>query len=203
MSTMNRFWLFLYSTPNIVGTILGLIGLCLYFTGIIKTFWLPIVVGLYLAGYIGCPRSGEVKLRVRSDLEAAQIESELKELLHRVADKVLPEVYLKIQSITHLVIELLPRVKNSPQNRHTIVKTATDYLPSMLEHYLNLPIAFARFHQLKNGKTPREILIDQLTTLEEQLQRVAEDIHSGDTEALLAHARFLETKFGKDNTWEL
>ena len=63
----------------------------------------------------------------------------------KVDKKVLPEISARIRSIAELVTELLPRVNNDPQHRHVPVQTATDYLPSMLEHYLNLPTAFARF----------------------------------------------------------
>jgi hypothetical protein len=73
----------------------------------------------------------------------------------------------------------------------------------MLEHYLNLPPTFARFHPLKNGQTPRQILEEQLTLLEEQLQKMSRDIHAGDAEALLTHSRFLKKKFHRSDCWEL
>ena len=38
--------LFLYSTPNIVGCLLGVFGLLSFFAGIIKAYWLFIVLGL-------------------------------------------------------------------------------------------------------------------------------------------------------------
>lgn len=203
MKAINRFWLYIYSTPNIVGSTLGIIGLFLYFTGLIKSFWFLIVAGLYLVGYIGCPRSTKLKLTMDQDVQSNMIEKELDKLISSIQKRVLPEVLAKVKSIADQVTALLPRVTNDPQNRHVLVQTATDYLPSMLEHYLNLPPTFARFHPLKNGLTPRQILLDQLTLLEEKLEEMAVDIHSGDTNALLAHSSFLKKKFEKDRTWEL
>jgi hypothetical protein len=203
MSRINAFWLFIYSTPNIVGSILGLIGLSLYFAGIIKSFWLPIVAGLYLTGYIGWPRSTAMHLKMSGEMEVKQVKSELDKLVTTIAKRVLPETLEKVKAIAALVIELLPRVENNPHHRHVLMQTATDYLPSMLEHYLNLPVAFARFHPMKNGKTPRRILLDQLTLLEQQLHTIAHDIHAGDTSALLAHSRFLQEKFGTDQSLQL
>jgi len=47
MTRKQRILLFLYSTPNIVGSLLGILGLALFFFGVIGRFWLLIVVGLY------------------------------------------------------------------------------------------------------------------------------------------------------------
>ncbi len=203
MKPINRFWLFIYSTPNIVGSILGIVGLTLFFLGFIKSFWFLIVAGLYLAGYIGWPRSEKLSLKMNADMQTGMIEKELQKLVANISNKVLPETLEKVQSIAALVIDLLPRVSKEPQQRHVLVQTATDYLPNMLEHYLNLPPTFARFHPLKNGMTPRQILIEQLVLIEEQLKAMALNIHKGDTNALLAHSNFLKSKFEKDTTWEL
>ena len=81
------------------------------------------------------------------------------------------------------------------------MQTATDYLPSILEHYLNLPTAFARYHHLKDGSTPRQHLLEQLEVLETQLHKIMDDVIGGDTDALVAHGRFLENKFGNDDDW--
>lgn len=203
MKPLTRFWLFIYSMPNIVGCFLGIAGLSMYFTGLIKSYWPAIVTGLYLLGYIAWPRNKHIDLKMSDQMQVEAIETELDNLVKKIHKRVLPETRDKIESIARLVIDLLPRVKNDPRHRHVLVQTAVDYLPSMLEHYLNLPAAFARFHPLQNGKTARQLLIEQLTLMEEQLQNIARDIYTGDTDALLAHSRFLNEKFGSDKTWEI
>ncbi len=200
---MKKFWLFIYSTPNISGTILGLTGLALFFTGFIKSYWLFIVLGLYGIGYIGCPRNQQVSLHIRDHLESERIEEEMELLIRKIRKRVMPEILDKVINITGMVTDLLPRVQNDPGNRHVLVQTAISYLPSMLEHYLNLPPTYARFHSLRNGKTARQILTEQLILLENQLQKIAEDLHRGDADALMAHSTFLKDKFQTDATWEL
>jgi hypothetical protein len=50
---------------------------------------------------------------------------------------------------------------------------------------------------VRDGKTPTEILLDQLTLLESKMNEVAEDIHRNDADRLLANGRFLEARFGR------
>jgi hypothetical protein len=75
-------------------------------------------------------------------------------------------------------------------------RTATDYLPSALQAYLNLPRAYATLHKMPNGKTADEVLGDQLTLLASKMDEVADAVHKKDSDALLANGRFLEEKFG-------
>jgi len=203
MQATSRFWLFLYSSPNIAGTVLALGGLALYFFGIIKSYWPLIVSGLYLGGYLGWPRSEHLHLQLSNDLQEAQIGKELEELERKIKRRLPEELRDKVHSITQQIGELLPRVDDDPQHRHVLVQTATNYLPRMLEHYLNLPATFARFHPMKNGKTARQLLLEQLTLLDEQLRHIALDLHQGDAEALLTHSRFLKEKFADDQTWKI
>jgi hypothetical protein len=48
---------------------------------------------------------------------------------------------------------------------------------------------------LKGGKTARDLLMEQLTILDDQLKEVVDNVARGDAEALLANGKFLETKF--------
>ncbi len=75
-------------------------------------------------------------------------------------------------------------------------RTATDYLPSALQAYLNLPRAYATLHRMPNGKTADQVLSDQLDLLSTKMDEVADAVHKKDSDALLANARFLEEKFG-------
>jgi len=49
------FWIWFYSTGNLLGSALALIGLGLYFTGLIDRWWWLIVPGLYLSGLLLAP----------------------------------------------------------------------------------------------------------------------------------------------------
>lgn len=203
MPLANRFWLFLYSTPNIVGCVLGLVGLLLFFSGLIRSYWPFIVAGLYLAGFIGCPRDEHVSLRISKELESEQIIDELRQLIARVGKRVGQEIAVQVDRIAGHIIEMLPRLDNAPNPRHILVQTATDYLPTMLEHYLNLPPTYAKMHTLKGGKTAYRLLLEQLEILEQQMQAIAHDLHAGNIDALQVYATFLAEKFGTDSQWTI
>ncbi|PVV15668.1 MAG: hypothetical protein B6D72_01935, partial [gamma proteobacterium symbiont of Ctena orbiculata] len=74
---MPKSWLFyLYSTGNILGSALGLVGLVLFFFGIINDYWTLIVLGLYVVGYRLAPKHANIhldtKLAKEDELKAAE-----------------------------------------------------------------------------------------------------------------------------------
>jgi hypothetical protein len=77
----------------------------------------------------------------------------------------------------------------------------TDYLPDLLEGYLKLPSAYARLHHLKDGRTPREVLLGQLETINEQMERTLELTLEGEADQLLVHERFINSKFAIHEEW--
>ena len=157
--------LFLYSTPNIVGSILGLLGLGCFFGGLIDSYWYVIVPGLYLVGLLGIPKGPTLDLGVNQQLTAGELRTSLGQLLKVIQGRVAPDVMVKVKNITQSIQEVLPRVgdmNSGDYNVHIIRQTALEYLPDALQNYLNLPLAFARFHPVKDGKTAKQLLMEQL-----------------------------------------
>ncbi|HEV1997403.1 MAG TPA: hypothetical protein VGR61_04635, partial [Candidatus Dormibacteraeota bacterium] len=76
-------------------------------------------------------------------------------------------------------------------------QTALEYLPAALESYLNLPRQYATLHRVEDGKTPSQVLVDQLDLLEVKLSEISDDIAGNDADRLLANGRFLREKFGR------
>ena len=66
-----------------------------------------------------------------------------------------------------------------------------------MQVYLNLPRGYAPLHPVQDGKTPRQVLLEQLTLLESKMNEVADDVHQYDADRLLANGRFLEERFGR------
>lgn len=196
-----RLLFFLYGTPNLVGALLGLVGLLLFFTGVIQDYWLFIVVGLYAVGYLLTPKNRAVDLRLKSQLDAGEIRRELDELVVTVRSRVSKEVLEIIVSIKGSILEVLPTLvrEGAGGNHHTYVikQTALEYLPETLENYLKLPPAFARLHTLKDGKNAQQLLLEQLRLLDGTMKEIVVDIHRNDTDQLLINGRFLEEKFRK------
>jgi hypothetical protein len=138
--------------------------------------------------------------RVTPGFDANNVKLALDRQVRVITGKVPPEVMAKVLKIRQTILGILPRSGNlapgSPE-LFVIERTATNYLPTSLQAYLNLPKAYANRHQVQNGKTPKEILLDQLTLLENRMNEVADDVHRNDSDRLLAHGRFLEERFGR------
>lgn len=205
MDSKQKFLLYLYSTPNIVGSLLGLVGLALHFIGLIGPFWLPIVVGLYLIGVLATPRSKTVDLRITQQLNAEEIKTGLDQLVSKIRRKVSKDILDQVISIRDSILELLPYITAPDSTKYgdgsfaiyTIRQTALEYLPETLENYLRLPSAYARMHPIKDGKTAHRLLMDQLEILDTEMKAIVEDIVKNDAQRLMTHGRFLEEKFKK------
>jgi len=204
MTSKQRILLFLYSTPNIVGSLLGILGLALFFIGIIGRFWLLIVVGLYAIGVLATPRSPSYDLHLRSQLTADEIREELESLVKSIRKKVSKDILAKVESIKESILQILPSivdVTSADYNIYTIRQTALEYLPETLANYLNLPRAFRQLHPVKDGKTAKQLLLEQLDLLDQRMKEVAVDFYRNDTERLMAHGRFLEEKCRTTDLW--
>jgi hypothetical protein len=189
---------YLYSTKNIVGSLLAVVGLVLFFTGVIGALWPVIVIGLYGIGVLVTP--GTASIDLRSGFDPDDVRKALDHEVHAVSGRVPAEVFTKVQSIQQIILGILPRSGALPPGSpelFVVERTATDYLPTALESYLNLPRAYATLHPVQDGKTAKQVLLDQLALLESKMSEVADDVHQNDTDRLLANGRFLEERFGR------
>ncbi len=193
-----RILYFLYGMPNIVGSALGLVGLGLYFTGIINDYWYLIVLALYLAGVFAIPNPERYRFSFDRMGDANEIKSSLRNLLDTLKKRVANEIVVKIEQIVEHIISVLPSLQDyndSASAVYTIRETALSYLPQTMENYLKLPRAYASFHPHKNGKTAKDLLLEQLNILEREMQDIVIDIHKNDIDNIEAHGRFLREKF--------
>ena len=77
-----------------------------------------------------------------------------------------------------------------------MVQTATSYLPEAVGAYLRLPRSFADKRPVSDGKTSLMVLCDQLDLLANKMDEVLDAVCRADADALIAHGRFLQEKFG-------
>ena len=93
----------------------------------------------------------------------------------------------------------MPRLRNlglgSPQ-AYSVMATATDYLPEAIGGYLRLPREWADSRPIEGGKTSLMLLIDQLDLLGATMDKIFDAVVRVDADALIAHGRFLQEKFG-------
>ena len=193
-----RTTVFLYSTKNLVGSALALVGLVLFFTGVVTTLWPVVVVGLYLVGALLAPSNKTYDLH--SGWDPGDVRKALVEQLKTINGKVPPEIIAKVSNIQDTILALLPRVERLPagsEDLFIVQRTALEYLPTALEAYLNLPKAYATLKPVDNGKTASQVLLDQLTLLEGKMGEISDNIAKNDSDKLLANGRFLAEKFGR------
>lgn len=204
-----RALLFVYSTPNIVGAALALAALVPHLLLEVLTarggfaLWFIIVLGLYALGYIASwsLQSPKTELRLSQRRTADEIRRELDLLVSKVRKRVGSDVLAKVESIRDSTLDVLPQIVEGGAGNYdlfTVRQTALDYLPETLEAYLELPPTLARVHPIRNGKTAKQILLEQLTLIDDTMKDVVINIHQQDANQLLANQRFLEDRLRRD-----
>ncbi len=199
-----RATLFLYGTPNIVGSLLAMGGLGLFFGGVIHAYWWAIVGGLYGAGVLGWPRNDLSRLAETSELSTAELAQQMKKLVDSVAKGLPKDALLELRAIEATLAELLPRLQEmqdrgaiSAKDCFTVVETVKRYLPDTLGAYLRLPKLYAQVQTLDNQQTASQILTAQLKMLNASLQEIARNAFVGDAEKLVTNGKFLQAKFSE------
>jgi hypothetical protein len=164
----------------------------------------PIVAGLYLIGAIVTPRPrGIGGLAAGSGgLDAGQMTNALARLTAEARSRLPEELAAKVAAIQTTVIDLLPRMTASaidPRDLFAVERTVSTYLPQTLDNYLTLPRAYANSHEVAPGKTPRQLLGEQLDLIEQKMQEISDAVAKDDVGKLLAQGRFLEERFGRSD----
>ncbi len=196
---------FLYSRRNIVGSLLALGGLGLFFTGFIGgLLWVPIVAGLYAIGVLVVPGEPSLALRLDASQDSAQIRADLDQLLASIQSRVADDVYARVVAIRDSILATIAAegpdvVGVGDKNVYLIRQTALDYLPAALSAYLALPRVYAEQRIVANGQTSHGILIAQLDLMNSKMKEAADDITRNDSDRLLANGRFLAEKFAPNS----
>lgn len=202
MTRAHRFLLYLYSSRNIVGCSLSLLGIGAYLGGLIDQWWLPISTGLYAAGALLVPSQGLIDLDIYQQYDDQRLVEGLERLISQTREQLPAEAVAVLQQIPGTLQSLQPRLTGSdnspmlpPDQIQTVIGAITRDLPQTLAGYLRLPTAFASFHQLEKGKTAKDLLLEQLHLLKGQLDKIAEAAYKDDAEALLSNGQYLKEKF--------
>ena len=179
---------------------LGLVGLALFAFGVLGTpVWIPVVLGLYAVGYVLVPVGAQVDVPLDSTQDATAIRDGLNKLLRSVRGKVADDLYAKAWSIRESIFRTLDvegAENEADPNVYLIRQTALSYLPEALATYRRMPRLVAERRRIANGRTPHDVLLEQLDLMDHRLETVADDIARHDSDKLMANGRFLAEKFG-------
>jgi len=200
LDARTRALLYLYSTRNLVATGLALLGPALLFAGVIRDFWLPITGALYASGWLLTPAPRIVDVDLTQALSMDALRDRLDAVIARARPALPADLAKRLDSIRSSIGEVLPRLSGesgASDDLYLVRETVLRYLPETLSNYLALPPLFRTTHALRDGKTARELLADQLSVLDTQMHEVVGNVARGDAEALISNGRFLEAKFAQ------
>lgn len=114
-----------------------------------------------------------------------------------------PVVISRVVKIARTIHQTLPRLADlgvGSQDGYSLMATATDYLPEAVGGYLRLPREWADTRPIDGNKTSLMVLIEQLELLAVTMDKIFDAANRADAQALIAHGRFLEAKFGHSST---
>lgn len=194
--------LFLYGTPNIVGCALALVGVALFFGGVIDDWWLAIVAGLYAVGWLATPRNRGLELELREQAAHASLLEQVDDLIARSRKRLPAEATEKLAGIRAILESLMPKLQGladtgaiAMDQMISVVNAITRDLPATVANYLRLPQAFATLHPIERGKTAKQLLLEQLDLLQSQLGKIADSAFREDAESLVVNGKYLQEKF--------
>lgn len=110
-----------------------------------------------------------------------------------------PVVISRVVRIARTIHQTLPRLNDlgpGSQDGYSLMATATDYLPEAVGSYLRLPREWADTRPVDGQKTSLMVLIEQLELLGVTMDKILDAAARSDAQALVAHGRFLDQKFG-------
>ncbi len=197
---MTPFLRYLASAKNVIGCALALVGLVLHLFGLLGPFpvWALVVVGLYAAGAVVGPRR-RPKL-AKSTFDPQQIRRSLDHAYQMTHGRLPADAQSRVAQIRQEILELLPHAAEFPPGSpdlYVLQRMAVDYLPTTIEAYLALPPGYATGRVVQEGKTPLQVMTDQLELLDAKMDEIAEAVHQRDSDRLLANGIFLEERFGR------
>jgi hypothetical protein len=197
---VTRFLRYLASAKNLIGGALAVVGLVLHLFGLLGPFpvWALVAAGLYAVGAVLGPRR---RVRVaRSTFDPQQIRRSLDHTYQMTFGRLPPDVQTRVAAIRQEILELLPHAAEFPtgsQDLYVLQRMAIDYLPTTIEAYLALPASYATAHVVQEGKTPLDVMKEQLDLLDAQMDEITDAVHRRDSDRLLANGIFLEERFGR------
>jgi len=198
VSLPTRVLFFLYGDRNLAGSILALGGLGLFFSGVFDDWWFPIVAGLYLVGFLAVPANRTLELQAHQEATQASLTGSVDTLLQEACNVLPREAIERLQNIQQTVTVLAPKLFDGGMAidaAASLINAVTRDLPETVRNYGRLPAAFANLHAIENGKTCKQLLLEQLELLDVQLQKIAESVFLDDAEALVVNGKFLQEKF--------
>ena len=157
-----------------------------------------VVVILYVTGYFVAARPRLTTFGASPARDVTRIQANLDELVAVIRMRVADDIYRRVLSIRDAVIFTLDHVDTQNEadpDIYLVRKTAVTYLPEALETYLALPRPYAEQQPVERGRTSHDILLDQLTLMDLNTRKIADEVVRRDSQELVKHGRFLADRY--------
>jgi hypothetical protein len=190
---------YLGSRGHIVGMLFALVGILLY-SGDMITGWLGLaaIPVMYVSGYFVAARPRQKPLAPQQVSDAPALRASLDEMLDAIHKRVAVDIYYLVRSIRDSVVFTLENSGTAAETDpdvHLVRRTATTYLPEALATYLSLPRKYAETKRLADGRTSHDVLMDQLSLMDEQTRRVASNLIRNSSQRLVSHGKFIDERY--------
>ena len=201
MTLAQRALRFLVSRKNIGASLLALAGVALLALGFTSGLvGVGLIAGLYAIGYLLIPGERGVSFTFFNESDSQQIRAGLSELVHSIRFRVSPDVEAAVEDVVRSIILTLPPedAKGISAIDPTVMlirQTALHYVPKVLNDYLAIPRMYAERVAISDGKTAKDVLIEQLRMIEGKMKETSLAMYQTDADRLLANARFLQERF--------
>ena len=143
-------------------------------------------------------RREEPRLELPPVRTSAQLLEQLDAFEAGIDQRVPPAVASRVARVSAIVRDTIPRLDQlgaGSYQAHSVIATATSYLPEAVGAYLRLPRSYADNRPVSGGKTSLMVLCDQLDLLAYKMDEVFDAVCRADAAALVAHGAFLAEKF--------
>lgn len=209
MATSNGFWRsaagrWLGSTKNIAGGVLAVVAIGAQLVFGLGPLWPLIVAASYGVGALVAPRERiDLRLGLGAGASADDLSEQLKLLRRSMkgeARRLTDDANAILTRILDALDEIVARwdeLSAAPDQRHVVERMILDYLPTSVQTFLNLPRTFALATRVEGKKSAHDELIEQLTILEKESDRIRTAVYSREVDALSDQSRFLREKFGR------
>jgi len=194
---------FLLSRKNIGASLLALGGLALFALGLPGgVIGIALIAALYASGYLLIPGEQGIKFTLFDERDAQQIRQGLSDMTYSMRFRVADDVMGAVEDVSRSIQLTLPPpgtpgLAAIDPTVMLIRQTALSYLPRVLDDYLAIPRMYAERVVVQDGKTARDVLIEQLRIMESKMKETAQAMYRNDADRLLVNARFLQERFAR------
>ncbi|MGK2911306.1 MAG: hypothetical protein ACSLE1_16115 [Sphingobium sp.] len=153
-----------------------------------------ILAAILLFGLIPSERQVKPEKLAETDLKALPLQTEIwldnqRKALPAPAVQLIDSIGVRLETLAPQLATLNPQEPAALEVRRLL----SDHLPELVTGYQNIPEPMRR--QERNGRVPEKQLIEGLSVIDGEIDRITEQLASGNLDDLATHTRFLELKY--------